>query len=118
MENISGVELVESASSYRMLTQMDLLRFLKDHGPRIEEIISQTVRELGAVNENVFAISDRTKVIEAIRCMRAALLNAVPIVKASNASEEDHSQLINVSDLLRVQSGFSFLATPVYQKFS
>lgn len=118
MENISGVELVESASSYRMLTQMDLLRFLKDHAPHIEGIISQTVRELGAVNENVFPISDRTKVIEAIRCMRAAMLNAVPIVKASNASEEDHSQLINVSDLLRVLSVFSFLATPVYHKFS
>nr|XP_023879515.1 SNF1-related protein kinase regulatory subunit gamma-like PV42a [Quercus suber] len=95
MENISGVELVESASSYRMLTQMDLLRFLKEHESDIEGIISRPLSELGAVTENVYAIIDRTKVIEAIKCMRATLLNAVPIVTASNDHEEDHKQLVN-----------------------
>lgn len=95
MENISGVELVESASSYRMLTQMDLLRFLKEHESDIEGIISRPLSELGAVTENVYAITDRTKVIEAIKCMRATMLNAVPIVTASNDHEEDHKQLAN-----------------------
>lgn len=95
MENISGVELVESASSYRMLTQMDLLRFLKEHESDIEGIISRPLSELGAVTENVYAITDRTKVIEAIKCMRATMLNAVPIVTASNDHEEDHKQLVN-----------------------
>ncbi|XP_030968064.1 LOW QUALITY PROTEIN: SNF1-related protein kinase regulatory subunit gamma-like PV42a [Quercus lobata] len=95
MANTSGVELVESASSYRMLTQMDLLRFLKEHESDIEGIISRPLSELGAVTENVYAITDRTKVIEAIKCMRATMLNAVPIVTASNAHEEDHKQLIN-----------------------
>ncbi|XP_065618435.1 SNF1-related protein kinase regulatory subunit gamma-like PV42a [Quercus suber] len=95
MENISGVELVESASSYRMLTQMDLLRFLKEHESDIEGIISRPLSELGAVTENVYAITDRTKVIEAIKCMRATVLNAVPIVTASNDHEEDHKQLVN-----------------------
>ncbi|KAG7992594.1 hypothetical protein I3843_02G135300 [Carya illinoinensis] len=91
MENISGVELVESASSYRMLTQMDLLRFLKEHAFDIQGIISLTVRESGAVTANVFAITDRTTVIEAIKCMRAAMLNAVPIVRAStDAPAQDY----------------------------
>lgn len=97
MENVSGGELFESASSYRMLTQMDLLRFLKEHMSHIESVTSRTLSELGAVTENVYVITDRTKVIEAIKCMKAAMHNAVPIVRASNAHEEDHKQLINVS---------------------
>jgi len=99
MENVSGGELVESASSYRMLTQMDLVRFLKDHASQIGGIISRTVTELGAVTENpVFAVTQGTKVIEAIKCMRAAMLNAVPIVRLTNASDSEqeyHKQLIN-----------------------
>ncbi|XP_007023214.2 PREDICTED: topless-related protein 4 isoform X1 [Theobroma cacao] len=95
MENVQGVELVESASSYRMLTQMDLLKFLKDHASELEDIISSSVKELGTINENVYAINDRTKVIEGIKCLRTALLNAVPIVQSSDDIEEDHRQLIN-----------------------
>ncbi|CAK7356939.1 unnamed protein product [Dovyalis caffra] len=94
MENTAGVELMESASSYRMLTQMDLLKFLKDNASELRGIISRSVGEIGAVNDSVYAISSRTKVIEAIKCMRAALLNAVPIVLASNSLEEDSKQLI------------------------
>lgn len=100
MDNVSGVELVESASSYRMLTQMDVLRFVKEHGSsgsELDNIISSTVSDLGAVTERVFAITDRTKVIDAIKCMRIALLNAVPIVRSSDTdNEEDHKQLVNV----------------------
>ncbi|KAI4387458.1 hypothetical protein MLD38_005286 [Melastoma candidum] len=94
MENVTGVELVESASSYRMVTQMDLLRFVMAHASELKDIMSRTVKELGAVNRNVFAITDRTRVIEAIKCMRAAMLNAVPIVAASD-SGEDHGQLLD-----------------------
>ncbi|KAK3411057.1 hypothetical protein EUGRSUZ_J03066, partial [Eucalyptus grandis] len=93
MENLSGVELVESASSYRMLTQMDVLKFLKEHNSGTAAILSRSVEELGAINRNVYAITDRTRVIEAIKCMRAALLNAVPIVESGALEEEDHSQL-------------------------
>lgn len=99
MDNVSGVELVESASSYRMVTQMDVLRFLKEHAEASTElngILSCTVAELGAVTERVYAITDRTKVIDAIKCMRIALLNAVPIVSSSPANEDDHKQLVNV----------------------
>ncbi|WCJ38475.1 Cystathionine beta-synthase (CBS) protein [Euphorbia peplus] len=51
MENISGPELVESSSSYQMLTQMDLLKFLSGHADELQSILSRSVRELGAVNE-------------------------------------------------------------------
>ncbi|KAK2651646.1 hypothetical protein Ddye_011502 [Dipteronia dyeriana] len=96
MENISGVELVESASSYQMVTQMDLFKFLMNHSSdELDGILSHSVKELGAVNETVFAITDLTKVIDAIKCMKAALLNAVPIVKAAHSLEEDPKQLIN-----------------------
>ncbi|KAF8011646.1 hypothetical protein BT93_J2049 [Corymbia citriodora subsp. variegata] len=95
MDNISGVELVESASSYRMLTQMDVLRFLKEQKSGIATILLQSVEELGAINRNVFAMTDRTRVIEAIKCMRAALLNAVPIVASGALEGEDDSQLVD-----------------------
>ncbi|CAN0879441.1 SNF1-related protein kinase regulatory subunit gamma-like PV42a [Linum grandiflorum] len=102
MANVAGVELVESASSYRMLTQMDLLKFFiqetenhPDHHQELRSIMARPLRDLGAVNECVYAITGRTRVIDAIRCMKAALLNAVPIVIASDASEDDSRQLIN-----------------------
>lgn len=97
MENIAGVELVESASGYRMLTQMDLLKFLKAHDSELNDIMSQTVAQLGEITDVVFGVTEKAKVIEAIKCMRTASLNAVPIVEASSTVEEDHSQLINVS---------------------
>ncbi|KAL0441639.1 UNVERIFIED_CONTAM: SNF1-related protein kinase regulatory subunit gamma-like PV42a [Sesamum radiatum] len=98
MENISGVELVESASSYRMVTQMDLLKFLNAHEHELRGILARPVRELGAVSDIVFGVTDKTKVIDAIRCMNRASLNAVPIVESTEDIEEDHGQLINAKD--------------------
>ncbi|GAV81489.1 LOW QUALITY PROTEIN: CBS domain-containing protein, partial [Cephalotus follicularis] len=96
MENITGVEPLESASSYQMITQMDLLRFLKNHNSsELDGIISRSVMELGAVNECVYAITDRTRVIDAIQCIRAGLLNAVPVVQSSDSLDEDPKQHIN-----------------------
>ncbi|KAF8400619.1 hypothetical protein HHK36_013918 [Tetracentron sinense] len=96
MENISVVELVESASSYHMLTQMDVLSFMKAHASEQKGVMLRTVRELGGITENVFAVTDRAKVIEAIECMRTASLNAVPIIEALDALNEDHKQLVYV----------------------
>ncbi|KAF8095082.1 hypothetical protein N665_0341s0010 [Sinapis alba] len=87
---ISGVELVESASFYKMLTQMDLLRFLSDHHfDDLKTIISRYIFTLRAVNGSVYAITERTTGSNAINSMKAALLNAVPIVYAPNVAEED-----------------------------
>ncbi|KAL8042995.1 hypothetical protein ABFX02_09G089100 [Erythranthe guttata] len=94
-ENIAGVELVESASSYRMVTQMDLLKFLKLHENELKGILGRPIREFGAVSEYVFGVSDRTKVIHAIRCMNGASLSAVPIIESTDDIEENHGELIN-----------------------
>ncbi|KAK9102035.1 hypothetical protein Sjap_019289 [Stephania japonica] len=86
MENISGVELTESSSRYQMLTQMDVLRFLKCHELQLKNFTSRSVGELGAVVEDVFGVTGDTKVIDAIKCMRTASLNAAPIVESSSGT--------------------------------
>ncbi|KAK7325255.1 hypothetical protein VNO77_29414 [Canavalia gladiata] len=96
VENVSaGVELVESASSYQMLTQMDVVRFLKHHAAQLHSILSRSVQDLGADTERIYAITERTRLIDAIKCLKAAMLNAVPIVRASDVCEDDHKQHIN-----------------------
>ncbi|XP_022998353.1 SNF1-related protein kinase regulatory subunit gamma-like PV42a [Cucurbita maxima] len=90
----AGVELVKSASSYRMLTQMDVLRFLSEQIPEMQQTLGQSVKEMGAINENVMAITDKTKVIEAIKCMKSSFLNAVPIVRSTQlGGDHTHTQL-------------------------
>ncbi|KAK7270661.1 hypothetical protein RJT34_25977 [Clitoria ternatea] len=95
-QNVSaGVELVESASSYQMLTQMDVLRFLKHHAAELQSILARSVKDLGADTEQIYAITDRTTLVDAIKCLKAAMLNAVPIVRAPDVGEDDHRQHIN-----------------------
>ncbi|XP_076892796.1 SNF1-related protein kinase regulatory subunit gamma-like PV42a [Bidens hawaiensis] len=95
MENLAGVELVESASTYRMLTQMDLIKFLKGREPELKHVFDRTVHDLAVLVEPVFGVINHTKVIDAIKSMRAGALNAVPIVDSTNPATEDHSQLVN-----------------------
>lgn len=92
----AGVELTESSSTYQMLTQMDVLRFLKQHASELPTILARSVQDLGADTERVYAITERTRLIEAIKCLKAAMLYAVPIVAASEVGQDDHKQLINV----------------------
>ncbi|KAL6584821.1 SNF1-related protein kinase regulatory subunit gamma-like PV42a [Orobanche minor] len=103
MENITGAELVESASSYRMVTQMDLLKFLKAHGHELSGLLERPVKELGAVSHIVFGVSDKTTVMDAIKCMNSASLNAVPIVESTEDIGKDHGQLINILVELKSQ---------------
>lgn len=95
VDNPAGVELVDSASSYRMLTQMDVLRFVKAHQDHLEPILSHSVAEAGGVHDVVFGVTSKTKVLDAIKCMRSASLNAVPILEAGSDHHEGHTQLIN-----------------------
>ncbi|KQJ93420.1 hypothetical protein BRADI_3g04490v3 [Brachypodium distachyon] len=81
-DTIVAVELVESAPAYKMVTQMDVVRFLRDHGAELGAVLSRTVGGLGAASEAVLAVASRTTVIEAVRTMRAASLTAVPVVDA------------------------------------
>ncbi|CAN7130807.1 SNF1-related protein kinase regulatory subunit gamma-like PV42b isoform X1 [Brassica rapa] len=94
VENTSGPELVESASAYTMLTQMDLVSFFLDQSSHLQAILSCTVIDLSAVNDNVLAITSKARVKDAVKCMSMAMLNAVPIVESSS-DEEDHTQLVD-----------------------
>ncbi|KAF3794333.1 SNF1-related protein kinase regulatory subunit gamma-like [Nymphaea thermarum] len=81
-DEVIGVELSESSAGYQMLTQMDVLSFLDNHRTEIDGIMSLSITELGAVQENVFAVPGHMKAMEAVKCMRSASLNAVPIIEA------------------------------------
>jgi len=88
-ENVVAAELTESSPGYRMLTQMDVLAFLREHANELKDVLPKSVRDLGAVNENVFAVTKYTKVIEAIKSMRTVSLNAVPVVEDLEYPEDD-----------------------------
>ncbi|XP_010417751.1 PREDICTED: SNF1-related protein kinase regulatory subunit gamma-like PV42b isoform X2 [Camelina sativa] len=94
IENISGPELVESASSYAMLTQMDLISFFLNRSSNLQSVLSHTVTDLSAIHDTVLALTSQARVKDAIKCMSKAMLNAVPIVEASS-EEEDHKQLVD-----------------------
>ncbi|XP_074382877.1 SNF1-related protein kinase regulatory subunit gamma-like PV42a isoform X2 [Apium graveolens] len=96
VENVAGVELLESASCYQMITQMDLLKFLKEKdSDELQAIMSRSVTELGPMGGHVFGVTDRTRVIDAINYIRAASLLAVPVVEASKTSDECHNTIID-----------------------
>ncbi|XP_028791573.1 SNF1-related protein kinase regulatory subunit gamma-like PV42a [Neltuma alba] len=98
MQQISesgGIELRESSSGYQMLTQMDVIKFLKQHASEWNHIVGRSVEDLCAVTDKVYAITERTRLIDAIRCLKASMLNAVPIVNASEVGPDDHKQLLN-----------------------
>ncbi|CAL9241393.1 unnamed protein product [Arabidopsis halleri] len=94
IENITGPELVESASAYAMLTQMDLISFFLDRSSELHGILSHTVTDLSAIHNTVLALTSEARVKDAIKCMSTEMLNAVPIVEAST-EEEDHKQLVD-----------------------
>ncbi|CAH9084856.1 unnamed protein product [Cuscuta epithymum] len=98
-ERLAGVELVESASSYGMVTQMDVLKFLREYNGQhpegeLKHIMSCRIKVEDAAA--VFGISDESTVMNAIKCMKAASLTALPILHSSIAIQEHHSQLFNV----------------------
>ena len=77
---------MESSSGYKMLTQMDVMRFLKQHSSdELSHIMGRSVEDLCAVTDKVCAITEHTRLIDAIRCLKASMLNAVPIIHAPDA---------------------------------
>lgn len=77
-----AVELAEASPGYRMLTQMDVISFLREQNQELKGVLSHSVLELGAISEVIFSVSKHTKVMDTIRSMRAAGLSAVPVVEA------------------------------------
>lgn len=82
---------------------MDVLRFLRsEKASEMQGILGRSVKEMEAINENVMAITDKTKVIEAIKCMKHSFLNAVPIVRSTQLGGDQisHAQLFTVCQTL------------------
>lgn len=59
IENISGPELVESASAYALLTQMDLISFFLHRSSDLQGILSRTVTDLSAIHDTVLALTSK-----------------------------------------------------------
>ncbi|XP_014489820.1 SNF1-related protein kinase regulatory subunit gamma-like PV42a [Vigna radiata var. radiata] len=85
----------ESAFSYQILTQMDMLKLLHGRVGELHSILSRSVQDLGADTVQIYAITNHTKVVYAIKCLKVAMLNVVPIVRAGDVGQGDHKQLIN-----------------------
>eukprot|EP01018_Ginkgo_biloba_P015684 Gb_14240 [translate_table: standard] len=88
MDHVAGVELAESSPGYRILTQMDIVQFLKLHGDEIKSISTSSVGQLGSVKKSIFAVPANMQVADAVKCMRNASLTAVAIIEASPPIEE------------------------------
>ncbi|KAI5392683.1 hypothetical protein KIW84_060018 [Lathyrus oleraceus] len=54
---------------------------------------------MGAITERIYAITDRTKLIDAIKCLKASMLNALPIVRASDGRCRKLIGTISATDL-------------------
>ncbi|ERN17961.1 SNF1-related protein kinase regulatory subunit gamma-like PV42a [Amborella trichopoda] len=91
MDHVTGLELAESSPGYRMLSQMDVLSFLREHDSELEKITSLSVGELGAIQENVFAVPKHMAVREVLRWMRSSSLSAVPVIEDP---VEDHKVIM------------------------
>ncbi|KAK7293516.1 hypothetical protein RJT34_16384 [Clitoria ternatea] len=63
-------------------------RFLKHHVAELRSILARSVKDLGADTEQIYAIADRTTLVDAIKCLKPAMLNIVPIVRASDVEIE------------------------------
>lgn len=96
INDATTVELVEASPGYRMLTQMDVLGFLRRQSHELKDILSHNVAEVGAISETVFAVEKHAAVIDVIKAMRAAGLSAVPVVEAPS----HHQVLQDVSNEL------------------
>lgn len=59
IENISGPELVESASAYTMLTHLDLISFFLDRSSHLQSILSRTVADLSAIHDTILALTSQ-----------------------------------------------------------
>uniref|UniRef100_A0A0D6R3W3 CBS domain-containing protein n=1 Tax=Araucaria cunninghamii TaxID=56994 RepID=A0A0D6R3W3_ARACU len=87
-DHVAVLELKETSPGYRMLTQMDIVQFLKLHSNKLKSFMSTSVGQLGAVHSGVFAVPANMQVASAVKCMQNTSLNAVAIVEGSVDSQQ------------------------------
>ncbi|XP_020583602.1 SNF1-related protein kinase regulatory subunit gamma-like PV42a [Phalaenopsis equestris] len=103
----AAVELVKASPGYRMLTQIDFLNFLQVHVDELKDIMTCSVGELDLVNENVFALTEHTKVLDVIRSMRSFSLAIFPVVDADAAVDSGEKIVLQDGRGKRLISTFS-----------
>eukprot|EP00850_Spirogloea_muscicola_P004394 SM000019S04938 [mRNA] locus=s19:168584:171635:+ [translate_table: standard] len=80
-ERTGGIELSKTATSYRMVTQTDVIRSLVNQGGATAPILSETVDSLQLVNHSVFAVPSTMLVLDVVRCMQQASIQSVAVVE-------------------------------------
>eukprot|EP00850_Spirogloea_muscicola_P007328 SM000036S13372 [mRNA] locus=s36:834398:837327:- [translate_table: standard] len=80
-ERTGGIELSETATSYRMVTQTDVIRSIVNHGGETAPFLSETVDSLQLVNHSVFAVPSTMLVLDVVRCMQQASIQSVAVVE-------------------------------------
>eukprot|EP00897_Mesotaenium_endlicherianum_P009078 jgi/Mesen1/8199/ME000442S07479 len=107
--HVSGVELVETAPAYKMLTQSDVMRFLlarrADLGAELAAVLAQGAAAAGAVHAAVLAVPASMRVIHAVRCMQQASVTAVAVVEP--APDIDQELMLAMGVGRRVIATFS-----------
>jgi hypothetical protein len=97
-----GLESIEASPAYRMLTQTDLICFLRSEAHRLRPILSRSVASLGAIQHSVFGVPEHMSLSDTMRCMTQASLAAVAIFPSSSSTDpDDDKQLISVSERKR-----------------
>ncbi|WVZ04319.1 hypothetical protein V8G54_025125 [Vigna mungo] len=74
---------------------MDMLKLLHSRAGELHNILSRSIKDLRADIVQIYAIIDCTKLVYAIKCLKAAMLNVVPIVRVGDVGQDDHKQLMN-----------------------
>lgn len=105
MEHTSGIELAETSPGYRMLTQTDLVRFLRAESRNLQAIVSRSVESLGAVQSNVFGVPADMSVADTLKCMSMGSLTAVAIVEP--VAEIDTTPMLAIAKGRKLVGTFS-----------
>ena len=94
MEHTVGVELMEASPGYHIFTQTDMVEFLYMQSKELDFMTNTSVLELGAVQSNVYAAPSCMKVMDVVKCMRKASLQAVAIVESTGDLDNELALVI------------------------
>ncbi|MCO5548073.1 hypothetical protein L7F22_001530 [Adiantum nelumboides] len=90
----SPLESEELASSYRMLSQTDVVQFLHSKSETLHPILSRSVDALGIIQPHVFGVPANTTLVDTMKCMTQAALTAVAVLDSTHDDLRQLHQLV------------------------
>ncbi|MCO5600877.1 hypothetical protein L7F22_054994 [Adiantum nelumboides] len=102
----SPLESEELASSYRMLSQTDVVQFLHSKSETLHPILSRSVDELGVIQPHVFGVPANMTLVDTMKCMTQAALTAVAVLDSTHDDSRQLRQLVPASGK-RIMGNFS-----------